>query len=635
VIRMYTRLDKISFASIDRVFTPWTAAGLFLLFALAQPLGGLRVRVELPASTLAVALFAWRILPRLASSAERGLALLTLGASLLLQALPWITSPSAGSLYEFGWRASLVMLAWAFALSLLSVRTRGKPLFLEEHRCHRLLWTLLGTLAVGLVAAHFAQVDRYAVSPDEVLYLLQSRLLRQPGFTRPLEPALVPFFQTDQSYVLHGRMNGQYPPGWPLLLAMFNGVGLRWLAPVCMGVLAVGCTYLVGAEIRSSTVGLMSAALLATSPALVYLSASYWSHVATVAFCVLAAWLLLRAERLHPPGTRLLVWTLAGVVLGFATTIRPLTGAALAVSLWGWILVRRRVRSRDVLRMSFALVLGAAAPLGFLLYYNSTVTGSPFTFGYHLAQRGLNDLGFGRRGAIYWGESGEPQEVLVSLFTPVVAASHFFTMMRDASFAFAPGFILAPLLFLVSREKLRLPWGPVAVFLLLPAAHFFYYYTGWVFYSELGPFLLVGVAVLLVDLARKEGRLARHMLAFWIVGNTVLAGAQNGAAARQFRERLLPYFDGVAHLKHNNDKVLVFVRDCRDLPILFHALAWFNVDSFPGDVIVARDLGARDAELMKRWPDHRPFRVSEKDIDARAQRPTFVPLVDGSPLESC
>src|SRR5437899_8639034 len=126
---MYTRLDKISFASIDRVFTPWTAAGLFLLFALAQPLGGLRVRVELPASTLAVALFAWRILPRLASSAERGLVLLTLGASLLLQALPWIASPSTqGTLYEFGWRASLVMLAWAFALSLLSVRTPGKPL---------------------------------------------------------------------------------------------------------------------------------------------------------------------------------------------------------------------------------------------------------------------------------------------------------------------------------------------------------------------------------------------------------------------------------------------------------------------------------------------------------------------------
>lgn len=606
---------------LDRILGPRLAVGLLALCALELASGAMRVRGAMAVGVIALALFARRALPSIASRRDRVLLLLLFSASIAVLALPEVMSPTPQSFYEFGWRAGLVMLTWSCALSVLLVPNPGRPF--EERRPLRVVVMLLATTSVVMALGHFAVENRFAVTPDEVQYLLQSRLLRRPGFMRPLDPAIAPFFFARQGYVWAGRFNGQYPPGWPILLAAFDAIGLRWLAPVCMGVLAVACTYLLGAKVGSPTVGLIAAALLATSRPLVTLSTRYMSDPAVITFCVLGAWLLVRAETPQP--RRALLWTLAGTALAFATLMRPLTGTSLTLSLFGWILVRHRVRGWTVVRMALALGLGAVAPLAFMLYYNKAVTGNPFTFGYHLAQRGLQDLGFGPRGGILWGPRGQAEQFTVPSFTPAMAVAHFFSMVRDVGFEFSPAFALAPFIFLALRERLRVPLATVSVFLVLPLAQFFYFYADARFYSALLPFVLIGVGALLAQLAIKNGRLARQVLTMWVIGSVLFTGYQLASWTRVFRKDKLPYFQGVERLNRDDGKVLVFVRDSVDTPYSFDQLSWFNIDTFPGPVIVARDLGPRDGELIKRLPDYRPFLVAAEPTGIKISPLTSAP----------
>jgi hypothetical protein len=597
---------------------------LLFLVATGQTAGILSVRAALLTSLTVMIFIAARMFPKI-DGTDRLRAAGLIGASLAIQVLPELLRPSTALLYEVGWRATLVMLSWSFALSLLSYRQPSSQSASDEHLGGGagIAMLLIGTF-IGLVTAHQALRSRYAIIVDEVLYLTQSRTLVQPGFTRHLDSFIAPFFLSRQGFVLNDRFSGQYTPGWPLLLALFNIVGLRWFAPICLGVLAVGATYLLGRQLRSHKVGLLAGAFLATTYQFVFLCSTYFSHASSIALCVASAWLLVKAE-VARKRTKPLLWVLAGLLLGMAISVRPLTGVALAVSLGIWILSRRRVGRWDYVRMAVAMTTGTALPIVFVLYYNNIVTGHPLLFGYHLANKGLQDLGFGLRGVVFQASDGSTG-LLVENFTPRVALVHALRMVRSASLEFSPAFILAPLVFFGFKYRLRFSWVSVIAFLALPILHFFYWYEESRFYSELLPFFFVGIGILLADLWAQNRRVSQWLIAFILVGNLLFTGQGLLREYRGFHGWFLPYFNGVTELHRERGKLLVFVRERSRLPVLFDALSWFNVDDFPGDIIVARDLGARNTDLVRRWPDHLPFLVTDHGIGERPQEPQFIPL---------
>jgi hypothetical protein len=605
------------------IFTPWLA-GTLMFFALAaghQLPGTLRARGTLLASLFIAALFG-AVAARRFNSSERRLIAELFAASVLLQALPEIVHPTAKSLYDFAWRASLVVLGWTFAFSLFLIPP-GTASRLPVVHPKKQLAALIIVSFIGLSALHWAVRGHYGLIIDEVLYLLQSELVVTPGFTRHLDQWMAPFFAMRQTYMWNGGFNPQYTPGWPILLAAFHRLGLRWFAPVCMGVVAVVFTYLLGERLHSQRVGLVAGMLLATNFLFVFLSVTYMSHAASIALCVMAGWLLIKAEE---PGSRdrFLLWILVGLTFGMVVMIRPLTGVAVSFSLWLWVLVRGRMARRDYVRMTITLALVAAVPLGFLLYYNRVTTGSAFSSGYRLAQSGLN----GVRGKIIYGEAGSSR-VISQNFTPRVAVFHLLAMMRDASLDFCPAFFFAPLVGLCMFYKVRCSWRRALAFLILPLAHFFYWGRDIRFYSELLPFAMVGMALMLDDLAQENRNVVRWAIAFLIAGN-LLFTAQGLWIEHAWYADLKPYFSGIEDLQRQKGKLLVFVDDktpISQVPVLFDALVWFDVDGFPGDVIVARDLGGNDVRLIAKWPDHFPVRLVTEGIGTGpGQRPTFVPF---------
>jgi hypothetical protein len=53
---------------------------------------------------------------------------------------------------------------------------------------------------------------------------------------------------------------------------------------------------------------------------------------------------------------------------------------------------------------------------------------------------------------------------------------------------------------------------------------------------------------------------------------------------------------------------------------LLNWVSWFNIDDFPGAVIVARDLGQENERLMRAFPGHHPIRVALSGRAIRLQQ---------------
>ncbi|MFL5574927.1 MAG: glycosyltransferase family 39 protein, partial [Gemmatimonadaceae bacterium] len=352
----------------DRALLPWLALLPVVLLASMVPLGRAALALVLAtAGTLTARMLArWRKGDAEWLGSRRVLSLAV--GSIALAAAPTLLAPVAeragggDPVYDVGARLLFVLYGWGATLAALDP-ARGTPTPGEPPAPRaRQVAALVGGAFVYLALAHAIHVWRYAGPGDDVLYLLQSRLLGEPGFVRRLDPALARFFAVRQTAVVDGRLFTQYPPGWPAVLALLYVLGARWWSGVLLGAIAVWLTYALGRRLRSPFVGAVAAALLAASFWLVQASAMYGAHALTTVCIVAGALLLLRGETAHG-AARGAAWAGAGFLLGGALATRPLTGASVGLSLVAWVALRRTLHRGELLRMVAALAAGAVGPV--------------------------------------------------------------------------------------------------------------------------------------------------------------------------------------------------------------------------------------------------------------------------------
>jgi hypothetical protein len=219
--------------------------------------------------------------------------------------------------------------------------------------------------------------------PDSVVYLLQSKWLLAGRLYQELSPIqdhlTIPF-----TYVARNRWVAHYPFGWPALLAVGLAAGRSWLVAPVLGGLYTVLLYLVGRELYSRPLGVLTAVLAVVSPISCLLFASLLSHAASATLILLYLWLLLVARR------RQATWmsVLAGLALGLAFGIRPL--AAVAVAIPSLVLVLLDLRQPAALPRTPRLLVGTAVGLVIgvvpAMIANHAITGSPLSFPYALAK---------------------------------------------------------------------------------------------------------------------------------------------------------------------------------------------------------------------------------------------------------
>ena len=342
---------------------------------------------------------------------------------------------------------------------------------------------LLAVLATGLSLWLAAVVlERLPHTADEAVQWLQAGWLLDGRLWQPVtawqDRLDVPF-----TYLEGGRWLAQYPVLWPAALAPFAAVGAPWLLPPLLGGLQVLLVFLVGREVFDCRTGLLAGLLATLSPLARVLHGVTLSHAGASVLLLGFALLTLVAVRRERP----ILGLAAGVTLGLAFGMRPLpavTAAVVAgfVLLWG---AEVRGRWRRLAELTAGGLAGALPTLA----ANAAITGSPFRFGYALAEGRIyafDNIGFGlanldailvHLGAqlLGWGWGLPGREVWLAL-----------------------PFALAALPFLLGRARaadrvLLLAFGAAALLLLGARAHGLYCYGARYLY-EATPCLLLLIA---------------------------------------------------------------------------------------------------------------------------------------------
>lgn len=327
-------------------------------------------------------------------------------------------------------------------------------------------------------------------TPDEynTLYTTESLVLR--GSTAV--PQAVQLNNFYGRYDVHGQPRAAYPPGQALLCTPWYALGQYLLARLpgvpaddtdlvvafssslssaTFSALTVTLFFLLLAGIGiPSRASLFAAAMVGLGTPIFAYSGWLFSEPLSAAVFVGAALLLF--GRGHEP-IRLRTASIAGLVLGLATVVRPTNVLAIPVFA-GAVLVRD---GKPALRAVFALCATSAIGVLALLAHNALLFGGPFQFGYPAAAEGSKRLN--------------------TFDTPLMKGLYGFLLSPGKSvFVFAPPVILA----LAGLRRLwRLERGAATVAILLPLMYLFFFarYTQWEGGYCVGPRYMVPSIVLL------------------------------------------------------------------------------------------------------------------------------------------
>ena len=227
-----------------------------------------------------------------------------------------------------------------------------------------------------------------------------------------------------------GTIVPTYPPGLPMLMALFEGIfgpnGPFFVVPV-FGALAVAFTYLLSIDVTGSRgVGACAAFLLLLSPVFLAHVTLPMTDVPMAAGWTIVIWLALRRRAFA-----------AGIVTALMLMIRPnllLLAAAPAVG-WIWPAFRQRARWGDVAGRLFRFALGVMPAVIAVALVNVRLYGSPFESGYGGLSGDMYELGrMGQNLRLYTRWLVQSQTIFVALaIVPLVIPDALRRDERDVS----------------------------------------------------------------------------------------------------------------------------------------------------------------------------------------------------------
>ena len=285
--------------------------------------------------------------------------------------------------------ALLTLSGWLVIFFILKAtnpwpRLVNAPRWIAERRGIVLAAVLGAGFAVTLVAVWALRA--FPNSADEYIYLYQARTYLAGRLWNPLPPhhhlfTFLHIFEKD------GKWVGQYPPGWPAILAAFGGLRLPfWIADPIVGVALLWTLSRLGARRAGPLGGIIAPLLMAFTPFFIFNAASYFTSAPTAlagaVFCLAAR------EFLDQPGKGNAL--IAGAALGVVGVIRTYDVFVFAIPFAIFFLLRGR--RGHYLKAPLIGLAGVPFLIGLLLYQRA-ITGSALTpvtrWGYPLLTLGF------------------------------------------------------------------------------------------------------------------------------------------------------------------------------------------------------------------------------------------------------
>lgn len=283
----------------------------------------------------------------------------------------WISYPER--LWPIGAVAALSLgLALCLALapawqSLDSANSRVKAAILPTLR--PALW-LLVFIGFALSLSAVWVLRGFPNSGDEYDYLFQARTFLAGRLWNPLLPGHE-FFSFSHIIEKDRLCVSQYPPGWPLLLALAHLLGLPfWAACPLLGLGLLAAIAELGGRENGPAGALVALLLIVLSPFFVFNAGSFFSHVPAALFGLLFCYF--GVEFIDAPRIRSAI--LAGAMLGMLGLIKTFDVIIFVLPFGIELLIKGR---RPHYRCVAAMVLGGLPFLAILLFYNWAITGNP------------------------------------------------------------------------------------------------------------------------------------------------------------------------------------------------------------------------------------------------------------------
>ncbi len=474
--------------------------------------------------------------------------------------------------------------ACALALVLLLASRRGAaPAFTPPRERTRAGLVWLAALAAFALPSLVLPLpaDAPPLTNDEQAYLVQAGLFARGELVHEAG-SLAEFFPAPQTQIDAGRIFSKYPPGHSLVLAPGVLVGWPLLLPRLLAACSVWLVWLLARRFGLSRPTL-AAWLFALSPAFLGVEALALSHGTSLPLtllgvvCALGALDACAARRARALGLA----ALAGAALSLAFAARPVTALAVALPLVV-LLVRERPRG------SWAIVAGAllaALPAAlFFLHVDRVLTGDALQTAYGRFNKAENSI---------WGAVDGPTALSIAAFN-LGRLSVWVHGIAPGLFLCVAGWSFGPR---APRRWLLLAL-PLALFALY-ALHPFQGipWCGPVYLVEALPALvLLGTAGLEV-VERAAGARAAHALVALMLAGSAWLLVQHATLARE--ELALRDAPARAARAAGITRGIVFVRLDDPRARRLFPLA----PPRPGaELVFARELGARDAGLLRAFP---------------------------------
>lgn len=481
----------------------------------------------------------------------------------------------------------LTLLACCAALAFARVKAPG-----DRHAAPRVAAVVLLGFVLSLLGVWLLR--GFGSSSDEYVHLFQSWTLLAGRLWNPL-PDGVEFLHFSHVFAKDGKWVGQYAPGWALMLALIQAIGLpAWFAGPLSGLVLLWATARLAARAAGPEAGWVAALLLAVSPFFVFNAASFFNHVPAAA--MIALFCLFAGDYMDRPTAMrgLLAGAMAGLLGLTRSADVPIVALPFAV------VFLRRAGWPHWRRLPWFLP-GALPFLAALLLYNRAITGDallpPTAWGYPLLHLGLY-------GTTEWGATSSPLLNLRMLLARLVDLSDWTSpvLLFGAPAAFA-------WLWRVGRLRFH-DW----VFPILVATFFFYPDIGGDqygprYYFEGYPLLLVSLVAAGLDVARRLDDLWRRALIGIALAHVAicLAGlAVIGPLMRVVADQRMDVHDLVARAGLRD--AVVVLRDWTGglRPMTPDGLTRNGIAA-DGPVIYVLDLPGRLDELKTLFPGRRRY----------------------------
>jgi hypothetical protein len=503
----------------------------------------------------------------------------------------------------------------------------------RKHYVQTILYCSIFVLVMASLIS-FAIYEYVPRVSDEIAQLFQARIFLSGHLTAPSPPLPEFFTYAEDNIIVTPRWYSQYPPGFPFLLMTGLWIGSPWIINPLLAALSVALLFLLCQQIFDRETAVLSAILFALSPKVLFTSGSLMNHTAAMFFLLLAVTSMVFSVRRQ----NALLALCSGISLGISLNIRTLDAVLLFLPVGIYSLLMC-FKKQTVLKIGSAWLCGFLMMGLTLLFYNYYTTGGPLLFGYIVRWGESHYLGFHK---IRGGRIHTPLLGLINTILQIrLTDKGLLEWVIPVSF-----FILMVLLFV---RKTIWDWIFLSIILLNILLYFFW---GWVdqlfmgrFYFSVTPYFIILAARGLQCLVKMFSgnsnsdqlgqEIKQPFRALLIVGLFIIISipVRAGDFGLQYN---VPHLQVDRSLyqtvkQQNIHDAIVFIEP-QDRQELIVGCGFFmnTPDLNSQDIIFAKDLGEKNKELLKQYPERKGFMYQHR----RQTKKTFDKGYCISPPES-